>query len=91
MTRKELVERVAKKLDIDEKEAAEAVSLIIDMLSESIAAGHKAQFRGFGSFYSTSYKRQLCRLPLLEKPFFKYNTKHARFKASKKLKKRIND
>ena len=50
MTKKELVERVAKKVGLTRKSAEQAVNVVFGTIRESMVKGDKVVITGFGTF-----------------------------------------
>ena len=50
MTKKELVERLSKKVGLTKKAAADSVNSIFGTIKESLAKGDKVVITGFGTF-----------------------------------------
>ena len=50
MTKKELVDEVAKKAELSRKEAAAAVGATLDSITGALKKGQKVQIVGFGTF-----------------------------------------
>jgi len=50
MTKRELVQKLAQRLDINRKEAKLIVDTIIEEIEEALSRGEKVQIRGFGVF-----------------------------------------
>lgn len=50
MTKKELADQVAKKVDLSKKDAAAAVDATLDAITAALKKGQKVQLVGFGTF-----------------------------------------
>lgn len=50
MTKKDIIERVAKKVGLTKKAAADAVSTILGSVRDALAKGDKVVLTGFGTF-----------------------------------------
>lgn len=50
MTKAELVERVAEKINLTKKQTETIVNLLLDSITEALRRGDKVELRGFGSF-----------------------------------------
>lgn len=50
MTRNKLITAVARKTSLTRDQADEAISAMIDLICENLAAGEKVQITGFGTF-----------------------------------------
>ena len=91
MLKSDLVEKIAKELNINHDLAQLAISAIFDTMSEALAKGEGIEIRGFGSFTVRHYKGrdgrnpktgEIVSVPPRKKPFFK---------VGKELKNRVND
>ena len=91
MLKSDMVEKIAKELNINHDLAQLAVSAIFDTMSEALAKGEGIEIRGFGSFTVRHYKGrdgrnpktgEIVSVPPRKKPFFK---------VGKELKNRVND
>jgi len=91
MLKSDMVEKVAKELNINHDLAQLAISAIFDTMSEALAKGEGIEIRGFGSFTVRHYKGrdgrnpktgEIVSVPPRKKPFFK---------VGKELKNRVND
>jgi DNA-binding protein HU-beta len=63
MTKAELVNKIAKDADITKSKAEIAVSAFLDGVTESLKAGDKVTFVGFGSFAVSDRKARIGRNP----------------------------
>jgi len=50
MTKAELVERVADKIQLTKKQTEAVVNILLACITEALSAGDKVELRGFGSF-----------------------------------------
>jgi integration host factor subunit beta len=50
MTKAELVERVANKINLTKKDTESVVGIIFQSITDSLSSGEKVELRGFGSF-----------------------------------------
>jgi nucleoid DNA-binding protein len=53
LTKAELIENIARVVDIPRKEAATIVELILDSMVHALDTGDKVEIRGFGRFRSS--------------------------------------
>jgi integration host factor subunit beta len=63
MTKADLVDEVAGKVDLTKKEAEGIVNSVFDSIVQSLQAGEKIELRGFGSFRIRSRKPRIGRNP----------------------------
>lgn len=50
MTKAELVEKVADKIQLTKKQTETVVNILLSCVTEALSAGDKVELRGFGSF-----------------------------------------
>jgi integration host factor subunit beta len=50
MTKAELVERVADKINLTKKQTETSVNILFNSITEALSKGDKVELRGFGSF-----------------------------------------
>jgi integration host factor subunit beta len=50
MTKAELVEKVADKIQLTKKQTEAVVNILLNCITEALSAGDKVELRGFGSF-----------------------------------------
>src|SRR5438093_13507153 len=63
MTKAELVDEVARLVQLTKKQAETIVNIVFDSIVESLRAGQKIELRGFGSFRLRSRKSRTGRTP----------------------------
>jgi integration host factor subunit beta len=80
MTKAELVEKVANKINLTKKETEGIVSIIFQSITDSLTEGDKVELRGFGSFRIRERNARVGRnpksgekveVPAKKVPFFK--------------------
>jgi len=90
MLKSDLIEKVAKELNMNRDLAQLVVNTIFDTMSEALSSGEGIEIRGFGSFSVRHYQGregrnpktgEIVSVPPRKKPFFK---------VGKELKNRIN-
>lgn len=63
MTKKELMQEVAKKTKYSQKEAEEIIEAVFESIAEELAIGGKVQFVGFGTFETRKRASRVGRNP----------------------------
>ncbi len=63
MTKKELVNRIAKETGLAQEDVAATVQKTLDYIVESLAMGHNVEFRNFGVFQLCVRKARVGRNP----------------------------
>ncbi len=63
MTKAELVEKVANRIELSKKDAEVVINAIIQSISDSLAGGEKVEIRGFGSFRIRDRNARTARNP----------------------------
>ena len=91
MTKAELVDEVARAVQLTKKQAETIVNLVFDSIVESLRAGEKIELRGFGSFRLRSRKSRLGRNPKTGAKVDVPSKKIPYFKPGKELKELINE
>ena len=90
MTKAELVDEVARAVQLTKKQAETIVNIIFDSIVESLRAGEKIELRGFGSFRLRSRKSRTGRNPKTGAKVDVPSKKIPYFKPGKELKELIN-
>jgi integration host factor subunit beta len=91
MTKAELVDEVARTVQLTKKQAETIVNLVFDSIVDSLRAGEKIELRGFGSFRLRSRKSRLGRNPKTGAKVDVPSKKIPYFKPGKELKELINE
>ena len=90
MTKAELVDEVARVVQLTKKQAETIVNIVFDSIVESLRAGEKIELRGFGSFRLRSRKSRTGRNPKTGEKVDVPSKKIPYFKPGKELKELIN-
>lgn len=90
MTKAELVDEVARVVQLTKKQAETIVNIVFDSIVESLRAGQKIELRGFGSFRLRSRKSRTGRNPKTGEKVEVPSKKIPYFKPGKELKELIN-
>ena len=90
MTKAELVDEVARSVQLTKKQAEAIVNLVFDSIVDSLRAGEKIELRGFGSFRLRSRKSRMGRNPKTGAKVDVPSKKIPYFKPGKELKELIN-
>ena len=89
MTKREVVEQVARKAHLTKKGADEAVNVFLNEIGRSLAKGEKVVLSGFGTFRVISMKGKTVRNPNTEKFVTIKAHRSPRFTPGKRLKKQV--
>ncbi len=89
MTKKELIEQVARKAHLTKRGAEEAVEVFLDELGRVLAKGEKVVLSGFGTFRVISMKGKTVKIPRTEKFVTIKSHRSPRFTPGKKLKRQV--
>jgi DNA-binding protein HU-beta len=89
MTKKELIEQVARKAHLTKRGAEEAVEVFLDELGRVLAKGEKVVLSGFGTFRVISMKGKTVRIPKTDKFVTIKSHRSPRFTPGKKLKRQV--
>ena len=90
MTKAELVDEVARVVQLTKKQAESIVNIVFDSIVDSLRAGQKIELRGFGSFRLRSRKSRTGRNPKTGEKVEVPSKKIPYFKPGKELKELIN-
>jgi len=90
MTKAELVDEVARVVQLTKKQAEAIVNIVFDSIVESLRAGEKIELRGFGSFRLRSRKSRTGRNPKTGERVEVPSKRIPYFKPGKELKELIN-
>jgi DNA-binding protein HU-beta len=86
MTKAEFVERLAQQEGIEKKQAAAYTDAVVKAITDTLIAGEKVQFVGFGSFEVRDRAEKKVRNPQTGEELISPATKVPVFKAGKALK-----
>ncbi len=90
MTKAELVDEVARVVQLTKKQAETIVNIVFDSIVDSLRAGQKIELRGFGSVRLRSRKSRTGRNPKTGEKVEVPSKKIPYFKPGKELKELIN-
>jgi DNA-binding protein HU-beta len=90
MTKAELIDSIATKLDLAKGQAERAVNTIFDDIVTALRNGDKVNISGFGTFAVSSRKARSGRNPKTGETIQIAASKSAKFKAGKSLKDLLN-
>ncbi len=86
MTKADLIESVAAKLDLPKGQAERAVNLVFEDIIQALRNGDKVNVSGFGTFAVSERKARTGRNPKTGEAIDIPASKSAKFKAGKSLK-----
>jgi integration host factor subunit beta len=90
MIKADLINRIAKEMDIPKQEAEEGVNLFFKAVKDAILKGEEIEIRGFGSFRFRKRTSRSGRNPRTGEPVKVPPKKVLYFKPSKLLKELVN-
>lgn len=90
MTKKELIEEVCKRAEINDIEFEHGFNNLIEVIKKTIAKGEAIYVRGFGTLKPVERKSKVARNVLTGETVIVPTRKEPVFKASKKFKKQVN-
>jgi DNA-binding protein HU-beta len=91
MTKAELIESVASKVDLPRATAERAVNTMFDEMVSALRQGDKVNISGFGTFSVSTRKARTGRNPKTGESIEIAASRAAKFKPGKTLKDEIND
>jgi DNA-binding protein HU-beta len=89
MTKKQLVDLVARKAHLTKRGATEAVDVFLEELGRVLAKGEKVVLSGFGTFRVISVKGKTVKIPRSQKFVTIKPHRLPRFTPGKKLKRQV--
>ena len=90
MTKSQLIEEVADRLDVPKKRASAIVNGIFDAMKEALLTNERIELRGFGSFSIRNYDARVGRNPRTGEKVQVPPRKSVHFKVGKELKQRVD-
>jgi len=94
MTKKELINKIAvlqkKEAGLPDKDVELAVKVLIEHVSDCLAAGNRVEIRGFGGFEVNERPARIGRNPKTGKKLMLNTSKIIQFKAGKNLRDSVN-
>ncbi len=90
MTKAELIEKVAKKVGATKTETKKIVDAAVEEIMESVAAGEKVGFAGFGTFYISKRSARVGRNPRTGEKLTIKEFNLPSFKCGKVFKEKVN-
>jgi len=91
LTKSRLVKNIASDVGFSQKKTSEILSILLNILSATIANGDNISIRGFGKFYVGDQKERQIRHPLTGKAIKIESKRIVKFKSFKFLCEKIND
>lgn len=91
MTKADLVERIAAKVELSKKDSETVVNTVFRCIIEALAQGDKVELRGFGSFRTRKRQPRLGRNPKTGAKVQVPEKQVPFFKPGKNLKKLVNE
>ena len=89
MTKKQLIDLVARKAHLTKKAADEAVEVFLNEIGRILSKGEKVILSGFGTFRVISMKGKTVRIPKTDKMVTIKTHRSPRFTPGKKLKRQV--
>ncbi|KKQ52244.1 hypothetical protein A2865_02230 [Candidatus Woesebacteria bacterium RIFCSPHIGHO2_01_FULL_39_17] len=89
MTKRELIDVVARKAHLTKKAAVEAVDTFLNEVGRTLSKGEKVVLSGFGTFRVISMKGKTVKIPNTEKMVTIKAHRSPRFTPGKKLKRQV--
>ena len=89
MNKQDFISKVAEEAGIDKKQAAACTDAVLKAITDSLVAGEKVQFVGFGSFEVRQRAEKKARNPRTGEELISPATQAPVFKAGKALKEAV--
>ena len=90
MNKEELVQEIAKKASVTQKEAAEVLAALIETVQKTVSKGKKVTLVGFGTFEARKRAARIGRNPQTGKELKKHHTTVPPFSEGKKFNHAVN-
>ena len=90
MTKRELIDLVARKAHLTKRAAVEAVDVFLEEVGRVLSKGEKVVLSGFGTFRVISMKGKTVKIPRTEKMVTIKAHRSPRFTPGKKLKRQVS-
>ncbi len=91
MTKSELIEALAVRLDVPKKRSEDIVNAVFDSMKGALLDEERIEVRGFGSFSIRHYKAKKGRNPRTGETVHVDPKKSVHFKAGKELRERVDN
>lgn len=89
MTKRELIDLVARKAHLTKRAALEAVSVFLNEIGRTLSKGEKVVLSGFGTFRVINMKGKTVRIPNTDKMVTIKSHRSPRFTPGKALKRQV--
>ena len=90
MVKSELIQKLKDRAGLSRSQAEKVVELFFGTISDTLSNGERAEIRGFGSFCVNNYQPFIGRNPKTGAQIEVVSKKLPFFRASKKLKEKVN-
>ncbi len=90
MTKSELIETLATRIDVPKKRAEDVVNAVFDSMKDALLENERIEIRGFGSFSIREYRAKQGRNPRTGETVQVDEKKSVHFKAGKELRERVD-
>lgn len=90
MTKRELIDLVARKAHLTKRAAVEAVDVFLEEVGRVLSKGEKVVLSGFGTFRVISMKGKTVKIPRTDKMVTIKAHRSPRFTPGKKLKRQVS-
>jgi nucleoid DNA-binding protein len=90
MTKKQMIDLVARKAHLTKKGATEAVDVLLDEIGRVLAKGEKVVLSGFGTFRVIRMKGKTVKIPKTDKFVTIKSHRSPRFTPGKRLKRQVS-
>lgn len=91
MTKSELIETLATRIDVPKKRAEDVVNAVFDSMKDALLENERIEIRGFGSFSIREYRAKQGRNPRTGETVQVDEKKSVHFKAGKELRERVDN
>jgi len=89
MTKRQLIDVLARKAHLTKRAASEAVEVMLNEVGRTLSKGEKVMLSGFGTFYVIPMKGKTVKIPKTDKMVSIKAHRAPKFTAGKKLKRQV--
>lgn len=90
ITRSALIDRLASTAEISERDAAAALSAVLDAVAQALSRNDRVELRGFGAFTARQYQARAAHNPRTGDPVHVPAKKSVHFKPGRELLRALN-
>jgi integration host factor subunit beta len=90
MTKRDFVNRIAIVTGYPKTHVDQVINLCLDQITDAIVANNRLELRDFGAFHTVTLPARIGRNPKTGDPVALPASRHVRFRAGKRMRKKLN-